>query len=707
VKAAAPLPAAAPAESPGERWWGVIVGVGEYQNLDPSLALDGPANDVPLVTTWLQRQGVPRRHLTVLADRVAHADGLPTRAAILGALQALPARMRDGDIAFLYFAGHGSLEPEGGSQWSKADGEEEIFLPRDVGRWDGASGRVRGAILDHEIGRAVEALRTRGIFVWLVFDSCHSATIARALPLPNVRSRGVPPATLGVPATARFPEHAGDAHDRDADAHDRDGAHAGEGAAARLVRVQGAALAGGYVAFYAAQTVESAPELPLPAGEPGRQVHGLFTYALLKALAATGAGSYREVAHRILAFYASTYPATTPEFEGALDGPIGAPSAPLLAPSAWPAQRSGARFRIESGRLSGVTPDTLLALYAPIPAATTDLPRGLLRVTEVTLTNAWAQPIADPQQLRAWNIPADRSEELASGVVRVLRTSLDTTIRVAGPASCFASLPAPYACGSTDTAPAWVEKARRLVLQAGCLPPGAALTSDVGAADLLLWVSGRRLLLALPSTMSPERSVGVDLDSQSAAEDLQHVLFKATRAIAITRLAAEFDEPPHELLAELRMHERTGRWLPIGDRPSRAVPFGTELSIELQNTGPDDMDVTILAIDDRFGIVPVYPVDQESNLLRKGSARVQVSGWARTPGDNSLVFIVEKARTGQPHDLGYLAQPGVGRHSQDNGLPGLLERFGFSPRGTRSSVSQDDLQSASIKLLHYAVAGGS
>ena len=44
-------------------------------------------------------------------------------------------------------------------------------------------------------------------------------------------------------------------------------------------------MAGGYVAFYAAQTVDTAPEMPLPPGEPRSQVHGLFTYALLKALA--------------------------------------------------------------------------------------------------------------------------------------------------------------------------------------------------------------------------------------------------------------------------------------------------------------------------------------------------------------------------------------------------------------------------------------
>ena len=241
--------ASAPVQTPGERWWGVVVGVGEYERLDASLSLEGPPNDVPLVLTWLRRQGVPRRHLTILADHVPGVDGLPTRATILGALAALPGRMQSGDIAFLYLAGHGSQQPQGGREWSKADGLDETFLPRDVGRWDAASGCVQGAIVDYEIGSAIEALRARGIFVWLVVDSCHSATLARALLVPHVRVRAVSPQELGVPADSTS------------------AARAPNAAAQRLVKAQGLAAPGGYVAFYAAQTTESAPELPLPAGQ--------------------------------------------------------------------------------------------------------------------------------------------------------------------------------------------------------------------------------------------------------------------------------------------------------------------------------------------------------------------------------------------------------------------------------------------------------
>jgi hypothetical protein len=241
---------------------------------------------------------------------------------------------------------------------------------------------------------------------------------------------------------------------------------------------------------------------------------------------------------------------------------------------------------------------------------------------------------------------------------------------------------------------------------AGCLPPGAELTSDIDAADLFLLVRGHRLLVVRSGTRSIDYAPAVDLEAQNAPEDLSHVLFQASRSVALSRLAMDFPDQADDLLTEVRMRETTGRWSAIGGQRSAPLPFGVELSIQLQNASAEDLDVTILAIDDSFGIVPVYPVDQQSNLLRKGSARIEVSGWARPSGDNELVFIVEKARAGRPHDLGYLAQPGVARHANDPGLAGLLERIGFSAHGTRSSLSEDDLQSASIKILRYEVSAG-
>ena len=185
------------------RLWAVVVGVSQYPTLNPNLQLEGPRNDVPLVLNWLQRtRGVPRSRVTVLADQVARADGLPTRSAILEALNVLPRRTAAGDSVFLYFAGHGSRQPQPGQSWTKADGLDEIFLPRDVGRWTEGQHQVSGAIIGSEIGRVIDSLRAQGVFVWVVFDSCHSATGSRAIVRAHFKSRGVAPEELGAPYRA-------------------------------------------------------------------------------------------------------------------------------------------------------------------------------------------------------------------------------------------------------------------------------------------------------------------------------------------------------------------------------------------------------------------------------------------------------------------------------------------------------------------------
>ena len=68
----------------------------------------------------------------------------------------------------------------------------EIFLPRDTKHWDGTAGTVVNAITDDEIANYLESFRAKGVFVWLVFDSCHSGTMTRS----TWRSRKLAPSAL-------------------------------------------------------------------------------------------------------------------------------------------------------------------------------------------------------------------------------------------------------------------------------------------------------------------------------------------------------------------------------------------------------------------------------------------------------------------------------------------------------------------------------
>jgi len=678
-----PLLAHAADPAPGKNWWGVVVGVSEYPHLGPSVTLEGPPNDVPLLMTWLARGSVPRSRITLLADRVQGADALPTRAAILAALDAVATRAAPGDSVFLYFAGHGSQVPQtNAGDHAKADGLEEVFLPRDAEQWNPEQRRITGAIRGREFGQRVTAMRARGIFVWLVFDSCHSATMSRNAALVGLKQRALPGAALGVPQ------------------RDQESAVA----TVPLMRVAEGNLPGGYVAFYAAQTSEVAPELPLPAGEPDRRVHGLFTFALLKSIAAGAPGSYRDLSHQILAFYAVTYPRTTPEFEGALDLPIGASAAKSQASRTWAARNTGEEFEIAAGRLNDITPGTLLALTgAPAhnrPAA----PLGLLRVTRSTLTTAWAQGVSDTETLRRWRVPQDLTAESGSGLVRVLQSNLDLTIRVAAVAGCSPTLAIDPACekqkGGGDAA---LTRVQALLARPGILPSGAEQTRDPRAADLLLLVTPDKIHIRRSSALATPASRGatVDLEGPDLDSRLQSALLRAARVVGLVRLSTKFTDPRDELAVELRARDRSGQWRPVGESKATAIPFDAPLAIRLQNIGPGDIDVTVLSINDEFEITPIFPVDLETNRMRQGSAQLEVRGWARPSGPYQILVISEPAVPGKPHDLSYLAQPGVTRSARDAGFGAVLESIGFERRRTRSAA--ETASSGRIRVLGYEV----
>jgi caspase domain-containing protein len=682
-----PLLAHAADPAPGKNWWGVVVGVGEYPQLGPSVSLEGPPNDVPLVMTWLARGSVPRSRITVLADHVKGADALPTRAAILAALDAVAARAAPGDSVFLYFAGHGSQVPQSRpGDHAKSDGLEEVFLPRDTEQWNPGQRRIPGAIRGSEIGQRVTAMRARGIFVWLVFDSCHSATMSRSAALVGLRQRALPIAALGVPqsdqGTATAP--------------------------APLLRISDGNLPGGYVAFYAAQTTEVAPELPLPAGEPDRRVHGLFTFALLKSIAAGAPGSYRDLSHQILAFYAVTYPRTTPEFEGALDLPIGASAATTQGSRTWPARNSGDEFEIAAGRLNDITPGTLLALTGAPAHNRPVAPLGVLRVTRSTLTTAWAQGVSDAETLRRWRVPQDLTAESGSGLVRVLQSNLDLTIRVAALSACSPTLAIDPACEKQKDSgqDAALARVQTMLARPGVLPAGMELVRDPSAADLLLLVTANRIHIRRASSLATSASRGATVDLEGADLDsrLQRAMLRAARVVGLVRLGTKFSDPGDELAVELRSRDRSGQWRAVNESKGAKLSFDAELAIRLRNIGPGDIDVTVLSIDDEFQITPIFPVDLETNRMRQGSAQLEVRGWARPSGPYQILVISEPAIPGKPHDLSYLAQPGVTRSARDAGFGAVLESIGFERRKTRSSA--DTATSGRIRVLGYEVLEG-
>ena len=145
----------------------LLIGVSGYPTLPEQRRLKGPANDVQLLRAALLKIGVPPQQIEVLADTVPGSAGLPTRNAILTSMDRLAQRAKSGDWVVLYFSGHGSQQPQvaRAGMVVEPDGLDEIFLPYDVGTWDGGRKAVQGAIVDDEIGQGIAKLTRQQINV--------------------------------------------------------------------------------------------------------------------------------------------------------------------------------------------------------------------------------------------------------------------------------------------------------------------------------------------------------------------------------------------------------------------------------------------------------------------------------------------------------------------------------------------------------------
>jgi len=267
------LPRGASAET-----YAVVVAVSEYPNLPRHRQLVGPKNDATAMISFLRdQQGVQRSLIAVLADQLPESDRAPTKTNIIATLAATASKLNAGDTVWLYFAGHGSQQPQPpGARTPEPDGLDEVFLPQDAAHWDGEIAAIRNAIVDDELGDAIERMRVKGADVIAIFDTCHAADSVRG---PNVgeTTRAVPPAELGVPRVLRQ-QLLAPAQKADRMISPTKTPNSGNDAVA-LKR-------GHLTALYASAAFESTPELRVPRWSPVGKKRGLFTYHLLEVWSA-------------------------------------------------------------------------------------------------------------------------------------------------------------------------------------------------------------------------------------------------------------------------------------------------------------------------------------------------------------------------------------------------------------------------------------
>ena len=665
------------AEGEPERY-ALVVGVSDYEAFDERLDLVGPGNDAVLVSEFLVRHGFAADNIRVLSDASDTAER-PTKAAIMGALDQLASTVEQGDFVYLHFGGHGSQQPvvaeRGASASSEFDGLDEIFLPIDVGTWDGGKGAVDNAIVDDEIQTALARIRERGAFIWVVFDSCHSGTMTRGVELDAVRERKVSPQALGIPD----PVLASVAAQRSR------GTAAPEAGMIDSTDTDSPSEQGGMVAFYAAQTRETTPEMRLPSGDPKRQSHGLFSFTLVQVVSNNPGITYRQAAAQILHEYAARgWQRTTPLFEGgdALDAPVFGTRGDG-GDQRWLVRTQGQVTSLSAGKMHDLDAGAVVALY-PTPVASEDERLGYAEIASADLWTSVVTPVKYGDMPALERLPERSYAVLVSSPVKL-------GLRVARPT--LDALEKAERKRLTDLL-SQLETAGKDSLQIRWVPAG-------DDADIRLAVAphdDQQRFWLLPATgeivtEGPGRthSASLALDDAALGAWLNDSLLRIAKVSNLLRLGAHMGTARSAASIDIawtvrRKGSRDEEVISAGQIPTLSP--GDYLSYTIHNAGSKPVDVTILFVDSDYGITAVFPYPGESNRLEPGADFT--SGGDITEAslglEHMMVLAVAAETTAPETQFTFLEQPALPQVASARGgesLTGLLTEAGFGAPASR------------------------
>jgi hypothetical protein len=728
----------------------LLIGVTAF--LNPAVkvkGLNGPSNDVELFKQVLMHPlGVPEANIRTLVDpptdptkrRPDDEMRRPTRANIEREFAALANAKPNNDQIVIFMAGHGSQQPANADPAGddpELDGLDEIFLPADIGPWDGTRGVVANAIVDDDIRRWVTAIRNTGASVWIIFDSCHSGTMTRGVGDDIERERQVSMAELGIPTVAVETARA----------------RATRGATGRAGKTWLGLSdgAGEIAALYAADSDEKTIERRFDPG-PNVPTLGLFTYHLAKVLReVTTPLTYRELAGRVLDQYrAQQRFASTPTFEGGgLDREVlGHRTWPDRPPFSLSRTETGA-WTIDAGNLLGVRTGSILEIYPPAGTAKAQVAVGHVKVTSAQSLSAIVEPVAfakRPAPPATAFVPSSRARVVYYAPAE-LRLEVAVQQEVARTRSTGDS---EYAIVRRGTGPVSLERALgdllsrtdglvervetpdadwfvRLIGGDVVLVPAAGWQPDT--APMLACVEppppppaarpGDYCLRPAPgSTRVRHFRIG-PVASPRTGDALTETLDTIARAANLSRLATSPGTGPAVDFTVTRVDRETGGT----PRPLLSPPWkdaivtdGEWLEYRIVNRGAAPVDVTLLYVDASFAIVSVFPrrdpntgqdaetIDRRIGPNQTVSFREYVCGCPL--GWESTVMIAVEVDPANPRRQSFsrLEQRGVRTRGPGmSSLSELLDRIGFG-RGPQTRDAGDppaDLDRFVVKVAAW------
>ena len=408
----------------------LLVGCTDYQ-LSGIPDLWGPANDIPAWDKVLvTRFGFLAANVRSLVGWPDDAGMRPTHANITKAVDEIHARSRPGDQVLIVLSGHGTQVPAPKTPKIpspvEADGFDEVFLPADVRSWTLEG--IENGILDDEIGRWLERFQHKGVHVWVVFDCCHAAGLAKPQAASNegapVGRRVVSFKEMGIP------DHVIKDAVRRAEASVAKAKAEGrpitmEGKSGWLDRVfddADPATSGSIVAFYACQGREETPELPRPLDSPQikENYYSLFSYNLIAVLSQGESGmTYRDLSRKVASRYEVERPGLPPTT--AVDGPL---DRWLLGLNSWPRRPSMTLSRnetgsltVDAGELLGLTSDSILAVIrkqSNPPAASDTLGYLKIKILRPTCSTVEPTDYGPLRRVNAKSLPGQATCELVT-----------------------------------------------------------------------------------------------------------------------------------------------------------------------------------------------------------------------------------------------------------------------------------------------------